>query len=171
MKLGLLLLMCVTLASAARVARWVNNYDKPFTFRCPSHHSIGTVTSNHDNKHEDRVWDFNCKNTFSKAATCSWSGDVNHFDKQFQYLCPNGAVISGMGSYHDNKKEDRRWKYLCCFGEKKVQKNCKWTNYVNDFDKYLKWNVPSDRFLVGVDSYHDNKKEDRRWRYYTCQKS
>ncbi|KAG8438675.1 hypothetical protein GDO86_005024 [Hymenochirus boettgeri] len=75
-----------------------------------------------------------------------------------------------MESIHDNKREDRRWKIFCCKGEVKVDSNCRWSGYVNDFDQYLRWDAPSDYYMVGLSSYHDNKREDRRWNYYSCKK-
>ncbi|PIO39712.1 hypothetical protein AB205_0200370 [Aquarana catesbeiana] len=131
----------------------------------------GTAGSSHDNKREDRVWDFSCQNTFSNATSCSWTGYINDFDLEFSYICPFGSVINGMYSYHDNTREDRRWKLFCCQGEAPVTRNCKWSAYVNDFDAYLRWDAPPNAYLTGAHSYHDNKREDRRWKFYSCEKS
>jgi hypothetical protein len=30
------------------------------------------------------------------------------------YICPGNGFIAGLSSYHDNGKEDRRWKFYCC---------------------------------------------------------
>ncbi|CAN2390959.1 Dermatopontin, partial [Pristimantis euphronides] len=150
--------------------RWVNDYDQVLNFACQRNQSISLIISIHANKHEDRVWDFSCQNTFDSPAFCSWSSYANDFDEEFTFICPFGSVLSGMESYHDNKREDRRWKFLCCQGDKAVQQNCKWSGYVNDFDSYLRWDAPSNYYLVGVQSYHDNKREDRRWSYYSCEK-
>ncbi|XP_040201655.1 hemagglutinin/amebocyte aggregation factor-like [Rana temporaria] len=170
MMVVLALLLSVTVAMAAPQERWVNDYDQPLNFQCADRQSISIVISQHDNRHEDRVWDFACQNTFS-TASCSWTGYVNDFDQEFSFICPFGSVISGMQSYHDNKREDRRWSFLCCQGENQVTRNCKWSDYANNFDAYLRWDAPFNTFLTGAHSYHDNSKEDRRWKYHYCEKS
>ncbi|XP_053318099.1 hemagglutinin/amebocyte aggregation factor-like [Spea bombifrons] len=139
--------------------RWVNSYDQPLFFQCQNHQSINLIISIHDNGKEDRMWDFGCQNTFSRPGTCSWTNYVNNFDEQIAFTCPFGSVLSGMDSYHDNGKEDRRWKFLCCQGEVPVTRNCKWSDYVNEFDQYLRWDAPVNHHLVGTRSYHDNGKE------------
>ncbi|XP_063785030.1 hemagglutinin/amebocyte aggregation factor-like isoform X2 [Pseudophryne corroboree] len=125
-------------------------------FQCQRHQSISLIISNHDNTYEDRVWDFSCKNTFNNPATCAWTNYVNCFDDEFTFVCPFGSVLSGMQSYHDNNTEDRRWKFYCCQGEVPVSRNCKWSDYVNDFDEYLRWDAPTNQYLTGAQSYHDN---------------
>ncbi|XP_075061026.1 hemagglutinin/amebocyte aggregation factor-like [Mixophyes fleayi] len=151
--------------------RWVNDFDKPLNYTCQNHQSINLIISIHDNKHEDRVWDFRCQNTFTKPASCYWTSYVNDFDQEFTFVCPFGSVLSGMESYHNNWKEDRRWEFYCCKGEVEVTRNCKWSGYVNDFDKYLRWDAPTDYYLTGAHSYHDNKREDRLWSYHSCEKN
>ncbi|XP_069823590.1 hemagglutinin/amebocyte aggregation factor-like [Dendropsophus ebraccatus] len=170
MKLLLVLLMCATSAFAGRFARWVNNYDQPFQFSCQNHQSILLISSKHDNRHEDRVWDFTCKDTFNGHGNCYWSDYVNDFDLPFDYTCPFGSVLSGVNSYHDNRREDRRFKFYCCSGNVAINRHCQWSGYMNDFDGLLTWVTPSDHYLAGISSYHDNRREDRRFRFYTCQK-
>ncbi|XP_069484905.1 hemagglutinin/amebocyte aggregation factor-like [Ambystoma mexicanum] len=150
--------------------RWVNSYDQPLYFTCPSLQSVNSIISQHHNKHEDRVWDFTCKSTFTGSVSCQWSPYVNNFDEDISFACPFGSAISGFESYHHNKHEDRRWKFLCCHQNSDLNHDCLWTNYVNDFDAYFHWPVPSGRYLVGVYSYHDNHREDRRWKYQHCAK-
>ncbi|KAM4748684.1 hemagglutinin/amebocyte aggregation factor-like [Rhinophrynus dorsalis] len=164
MKVALALLLVLSSVWAApegivKNTRWVNDYDQPLFFTCPSFQSISLILSVHDNDREDRVWDFSCQNTFSQFSSCSWTGFVNDFDQELSYVCPFGSVLSGLDSYHDNKREDRRWKFYCCQGEVAVNSNCKWSGYVNDFDNYLRWDAPPNHYLVGAQSYHDNSKE------------
>ncbi|KAM3926645.1 hemagglutinin/amebocyte aggregation factor-like [Leptodactylus fuscus] len=167
----LVLLLGIGVVSAAPPERWVNNYDQVLNYECKSHQSISLIISVHDDKYEDRVWDFGCQNTFNNPGSCSWTAYVNDFDEEFTFTCPFGTVLSGMDSYHNNKKEDRKWRFFCCQGETTVQRNCKWSGYVNDFDGYLRWDPPPNHYLVGAQSYHDNYKEDRRWNYYSCEKN
>lgn len=127
------------------VHSWVNDYDHPFTFTCPQHQSIQRVVSHHDNHREDRVFDFTCSNyEDSKFDSCYWTGIsvsiscicqqfnlwwnrqydfgiyalcleyVNDFDQPVIFQCPHGGVLNGVSSYHDNHKEDRRFRFYCC---------------------------------------------------------
>ncbi|CAM9489293.1 unnamed protein product [Lampetra fluviatilis] len=152
--------------------RYVNNYDQLLNFNCPSHQSISQVQSIHDNGKEDRIWDFRCKGTFdtSRTVTCTQSNYVNNFDEAFSFTCPFHSALNGMESYHDNGKEDRRWKYNCCAQSNVCFSECLWTDYVNNWDEQFSWTVPDSYFLAGVSSYHDNGKEDRRWKYHFCKK-
>ncbi|MEE6477739.1 hypothetical protein FKM82_011612 [Ascaphus truei] len=178
MKVMLVLLLGLTAALPENASgdgntkdtRWANSYDQPLHFACQGHQSISLIISEHHNGNEDRVWDFGCKNTFSKPSSCYWTGYINNFDEAFDFTCPFGSVLSGMDSYHDNKKEDRRWKFYCCSGEVAIGHSCKWSGYVNSFDGYLRWDAPINYYLVGASSYHDNDKEDRRWKYQYCAK-
>ncbi len=40
------------------------------------------------------------------------------------------------------------------------------TGWLNDFDRVLDYQLPSDYVMVGFHSYHDNGKEDRRFDFY-----
>ncbi|CAH2276564.1 hemagglutinin amebocyte aggregation factor-like [Pelobates cultripes] len=176
MQAVLSLFVCLITASVALKGkgnnlRWINEFDQNLNFQCVNDESISMITSVHENKHEDRRWAFRCKKTFSNSGNCNWSGYINNFDEEFEFTCPFGSVLNGMSSYHDNKKEDRRWNFLCCLGEVQVVKKCKWSDYVNEFDEYLSWEAPTNHYLVGASSYHNNKREDRRWRYHSCEKN
>uniref|UniRef100_A0AAY5K6X7 Hemagglutinin/amebocyte aggregation factor n=1 Tax=Esox lucius TaxID=8010 RepID=A0AAY5K6X7_ESOLU len=150
--------------------RWQNSYDQPLDFTCPPGQSISRIVSEHNNKHEDRVWDFACKATFASSTSCFTSAYVNDFDKPFIYQCPSHQVITGMNSYHENKHEDRRWKFTCCGSNNFCTDSCGWTNYVNWFDEAFTFEMPPNTYLVAVESYHENHHEDRRWRYQYCTK-
>uniref|UniRef100_A0A8C1ERY6 Hemagglutinin/amebocyte aggregation factor n=1 Tax=Cyprinus carpio carpio TaxID=630221 RepID=A0A8C1ERY6_CYPCA len=127
-------------------------------------------TNYHNNYHEDRRWKFSCKPTFSWGTDCFLSPYVNDFDKTFSFECPPHHVIAGISSYHDNYHEDRRWQFSCCRSKCTSEvrghchSDCHWTSYVNSFDEYFFWTVPTQRVLVGIGSYHDDIHEDRRWR-------
>ena len=47
-------------------------------------------------------------------------------------------------------------------------KNCKTTNYQNDWDKTLNYVAPSGFIITGMSSYHQNHYEDRRWKFTIC---
>ncbi|KAF4114840.1 hemagglutinin/amebocyte aggregation factor-like [Onychostoma macrolepis] len=151
---------------------WHNSYDQPLNFQCPAGQSVSFIISKHSNYHEDRLWAFSCKPTFSPRAKCFLSPYVNKFDQAFTFECPPQHVIAGMSSYHSNYHEDRRWRFYCCKNAciSKVSKNCHWTSHLNWFDETFYWNVPHHNVLVGAGSYHQNYQEDRRWKYKYCPK-
>ncbi|XP_018949936.1 hemagglutinin/amebocyte aggregation factor-like [Cyprinus carpio] len=170
-KVALFLLLTGLFASGQN---WHNNYDQPLNFQCPPGESISAISSYHNNYHEDRRWKFSCKPTFSWGTDCFLSPYVNDFDKTFSFECPPHHVIAGISSYHDNYHEDRRWQFSCCRSKCTSEvrghchSDCHWTSYVNSFDEYFFWTVPTQRVLVGIGSYHDDIHEDRRWRYKYC---
>merc|ERR1711973_461197 len=138
--LVLLLLGCV---AGARSQEWANDYDGYLYFECPP-------------------------STFS-LETCSWSGYVNDYDEVLVYECSSGAgLIAGMESEHDNGSEDRRWNYKCCFAEATCYHDCHFTPYINDYDEAMDYSVQDGYVVVGMESEHDNKHEDRKWRLQVC---
>ena len=42
------------------------------------------------------------------------SDNVNDFDQLLEFQCPNEGFITGINSFHNNDKEDRRFKFKCC---------------------------------------------------------
>ncbi|KAM9407149.1 hemagglutinin/amebocyte aggregation factor-like isoform 2-T2 [Salvelinus alpinus] len=148
--------------------RWENQFDQPLHFNCPSRQSISHINSQHDNSYEDRVWDFECKDTFVSEPECHWSPYVNDLEQEFSFKCPNNYVLTGVNSYHSNPHEDRRWKFYCCRVNSYCNQDCQWTPYVNYFDEVISWQVPGLNYLVGAGSYHSNYYKDRRWRYQYC---
>ncbi|KPP58221.1 hypothetical protein Z043_123973, partial [Scleropages formosus] len=118
--------------------------------------SIQHKRGTHHNHHEDRLWGFECKNTFDSSPDCHWTYYVNDFDQEFSFECPSNYVLSGMESYHENKHEDRRWKFYCCRINNFCNSNCQWTPYVNNFDETFDFYVPTQNYLVGTGSYHNN---------------
>uniref|UniRef100_A0A3B3TDP0 Hemagglutinin/amebocyte aggregation factor n=1 Tax=Paramormyrops kingsleyae TaxID=1676925 RepID=A0A3B3TDP0_9TELE len=115
--------------------------------------------SKHDNLYEDRIWEFQCKDTFNSNPQCFWTNYVNSFDEQFTFVCPNNYVMTGMGSIHDDKYGDRRWQFQCCQTYNYCNYNCQWTPYVNFYDEEFTWLVPSMNYLVGAESVHSNSYE------------
>nr|KAG5691609.1 hypothetical protein BaRGS_023737 [Batillaria attramentaria] len=99
------------------VDAWVNEYDQPENFQCPEGQFLSHINSIHDNHHEDRMWDFgctkvpvdasvtNCQWTSGVTHLCSFTGYENDWDGLLEYYVPNGKILTGMSSYHDNGKE------------------------------------------------------------------
>ncbi|KAK7149877.1 hypothetical protein R3I94_009253 [Phoxinus phoxinus] len=166
---ALFLLLTGLLANGQELL-WENSYDQPLDFKCPAGKSISYIKSQHSNTQEDRIWEFGCKDTFSSASDCFLSPYANDFDQPLNFECPPHHIITGMSSYHDNRKEDRRWQFHCCRSNGHCTASCEWTTYVNWFDEAFHWTVPNQNYLVGAQSYHSNRQEDRRWMYKYCAK-
>jgi len=92
---------------------------------------------------------------------------VNGWDNALSFNCPSGA-ISRLMSHHDNRKEDRQWKFgcssLCTSLSHGIQ-----SGWVNNWDGPEDYTCPANFVMTGMYSEHDNRKEDRRWRI-TCSK-
>ncbi|XP_075066468.1 hemagglutinin/amebocyte aggregation factor-like isoform X2 [Mixophyes fleayi] len=105
----------------------------------------------------------------SIAAACAapegrW---VNNYDQVLKYQCQNHQSISFIISIHDDIFEDRTWDFGCQNTFNKAE-SCYWTSYVNDFDQEFTFVCPFGTILSGMESYHDNTAEDRRWKFYCC---
>ncbi|XP_013791404.1 hemagglutinin/amebocyte aggregation factor [Limulus polyphemus] len=148
---------------------WVNDWDGALNFQCQLKDSIKTISSIHSNHHEDRRWNFGCERTL-RDPSCYFTNYVNDWDKLLHFTCKSGEAIAGFNSYHDNRREDRRWKIYCCKDKNKCTdyRTCAWTGYVNSWDGDLHYTVPKDYVLTGVISEHDNHREDRRWKFQHC---
>merc|ERR1712228_571364 len=82
------------------------------------------------------------------------------------------GLLRTIYSKYDNGKEDRRFRFECCrvvadtYSYPSVSTS-KDANFVGDWDST--WdNRGSSRFLCGQESYHDNYREDRRFKFKKC---
>jgi len=125
------------------------------------------IISVHDNGREDRVWAFHY--AAASGVTCKTQvlgGWANNWDDPLSFACPHNQALSTVYSYHDNYREDRRWKFGCCVVSSNAYlQRLGWTNWVNNWDARLDFRCQDDEVLVGLKSYHDNHREDRRWRF------
>ena len=95
------------------VLRWVNKYDKDLKFECPQGEHLSRLESQHSNKQEDRVWNFECRKGFV-TANCTWTGNQNSFDRDLKFKCEDNGLVVGLSSWHHNAREDRVWRFKCC---------------------------------------------------------
>ncbi|MCO7190566.1 MULTISPECIES: dermatopontin-like protein [unclassified Pseudoalteromonas] len=98
------------------------------------------------------------------------AGYLNDFDAVLSYTCPSNMFIKSISSYHDNKREDRRFniecgKYTTSGGARLYRKTVSWTGYVNSYDQAFNYTCPAGKFLVGVYSVHSNRHEDRVFKF------
>ncbi|XP_075458754.1 hemagglutinin/amebocyte aggregation factor-like isoform X2 [Ascaphus truei] len=176
MKVMLVLLLGLTAAlpenasgdGSTKDTRRVNKYYESFNFICPDHQSISLIISQHDDGYKDELWELGCKKAFSELSLCNWTDDIGVLNEQWQFACLDGKVITGMDSYFDLKKKERRWKYYCCSGGVRFDYDCQWSEYVNSFDAYMRWEAPTHYYLVGIASFHDKLNWKRRWQYRYC---
>ncbi|KAK7475350.1 hypothetical protein BaRGS_00033426, partial [Batillaria attramentaria] len=148
-----------------------NAYDRPVNFECPPGKTITGIKSWHLNYHEDRQWQFKCGYTpnLYPLANCRWSGYVNEYDAVVNYKCPGTSAIKGWYSVHYNRREDRRYKFMCCDIQGLGETNCAWSSYKNSWDGPMDFSYcPSEKYINGAYSYHSNHHEDRRWQFYVC---
>merc|ERR1711953_344276 len=115
-------------------------------------HGLG---SKHNNHHEDRVWDFSCRRG-KVTSDCSWTGWINGYDEDMNHLCPDGGIVIGVQSKHNNHREDRIWKLKCCKPTGSLS-SCSWSGEINRYDRDMDWTVDeegSERVIVGFHSIH-----------------
>lgn len=151
---------------------WNNDWDAHFRFNCPPAQSISSIYSIYRDCRRDRLFEFNCKYTFAAGyygSHCQWTDYLNNFDQPLSYRCPDGQFLAGVESYHQNHQEDRRFKFRCCGHPSHYHvSSCYKTSYVNSRKGVLHYEVPNFHYLVGAESVHSNKEEDRRWKFEVC---
>jgi len=150
-----------------QLSNWENRWDDALEFDAGREGMITGLYSVHDNGREDRRWKF----MYGSASEVDcyeqrWTDWRNSWDGVLSYTCPTNQVLHGIESYHDNGKEDRRWKFQCCRVSSGVSVKRKgWTGYVNDWDGQLSYRCPAaDQAIIGLYSEHSNHREDRRWK-------
>ncbi|XP_055958064.1 hemagglutinin/amebocyte aggregation factor-like [Patella vulgata] len=145
---------------------WVNKFDEPVWYECPAGEQLSSITSEHDNHFEDRQWDFTCAH-LAPLGLCSWHNNINQHDGVMDFKCPDSGAITGIKSVHDNNKEDRIYHIECC-AMSNTPNVCKLTDYANEFDGLLDYKIPTNKYLNGIYSVHQNFQEDRRFKFNEC---
>ncbi|XP_045183014.2 hemagglutinin/amebocyte aggregation factor-like [Mercenaria mercenaria] len=94
---------------------WEHAFDELLAFQCRSNMYIVGMKSEHHNHNEDRRWKFRCCgfNDFH-PYDCELTGWTNDYDGVQDFRVPDGKVIKGVISIHDNNREDRRYRYNVC---------------------------------------------------------
>ncbi|KAL5005393.1 hypothetical protein ScPMuIL_018849 [Solemya velum] len=141
---------------------WLNDMDGYLSFTCANQaHYVSRISSMHSNHAEDRQWDFECQPfpSVEGTPTCDWSDYANQFDYWLDFVCQTNSYLVGASSYHNNYYEDRRWKFFCCSQPEVSYTDCEMTSYVNAYDGYMDYAVPSDYVITGVQGIHSNYYE------------
>ncbi|KAJ7370705.1 hypothetical protein OS493_030457 [Desmophyllum pertusum] len=86
---------------------YINNFDKPLSFRCPHDGFIAGFESDYKKKNYDRRYKIKCCNDYKRYATrnCIQSHVVNDWKKPFNYGIERGKgyYLVGVYSEHANK--------------------------------------------------------------------
>ena len=138
-----------------------NQFDQPHNFECSAGSSIHSVTGNHKNYHEDRIYCYSCytHTGCNKNSQCYRTGYVNGWDAPVMTLCKPNYYIAGVKSYHDNSKEDRRFDFKCCRSTGLYISDCTLDGPINSFDGTMNYHLSSSQVIVGAFSWHINYHE------------
>lgn len=92
------------------------------------------------------------------------SGYQNAWDGELSFY--SNTPFCGLYSYHDNHREDRRWKFRTCDFQQSwaFPASGEYLAYETMWDDTWKLECTQDKVITGISSYHSNSKEDRRWR-------
>jgi len=148
---------------------WSNNWDGNFHQECGANEALVAFRSKHDNRKEDRRWKIICKPIIGEGASlssCSWDATWSAWDGTWTRPGATDRIITGMTSEHNNRKEDRKFKFRSCQVDGvTVDTGEDDPSYKNNWDGQLNDKVAQDQFYTRVSSTHDNRKEDRRFKF------
>ncbi len=136
-----------------------NGYDLPHHIQCPTGEALYKLRSSHSNSREDRYFDYSCRRVSDHASGCFWSGYVNSFDWPVSFMCPANYYLAGTSSYHDNGREDRRFKFYCCKSSPLKTHECFITGFLNGFDHHVSYTSATGSVFTGMTSEHHNHHE------------
>jgi len=158
---------CVDPSSDSTYLTEETDWDAPWTSQCAEGDAMVGVRSWHSNHKEDRRWAVTCQDSATWRHSCKdWTDWKNDFDGRLNFKCGTNEYITGVKSYHDNRHEDRRFKIKCCELQSASVHSIKKSKYYNNWDQDADFLLgdPCD-VIVGLESYHSNHKEDRRWKF------
>jgi len=145
----------------------LNNYRETFSFQCPTGTSFGTIDSIHKNGEEDRIWAIYCTKNLYNIGSSTWTGDVNEFDREMDFQCAGGHVVTGMGGHFSGWSKDRRYRFQCTQIKNTHATDCHLTGKTV-IDKKFEINIPAGYFMTGMKSVHHNRQEDRIFQIEYC---
>ena len=95
-------------------------------------------------------------------------GYQNGYDQHLKVECSNQQGFYRVKSEHSNRAEDRRWEWFCRRVTRTNFDDRYWSDYFHGFDEPIFFSCRANYFLCGVESYHSNGAEDRRWKFKCC---
>jgi len=159
--------------SSATGCYWTGEtgWDAEWTLAANQGSAITGLWSRHDNHKEDRIFKLRfCQIVSTAAASAAptqsapvWTGFVNSYDQEVNWVGGNGYVMTGIHSKHHNSYEDRLWDFQS--SSMLTSTTPVLSDWVNNWDGEFTWGDDS-KVFVGMYSVHDNHKEDRRFKFY-----
>ena len=91
-----------------------------------------------------------------KVGSSRWTFYVNDFGGTMNFECQDGNVVTGIGGYHSNYHEDRRFKFRCTHLLCKKRKTCSWSGYTT-WNALWSRDTPSGNYITGVKSVYNSR--------------
>ena len=159
----------VVVCSVLRVglAAYQNDWDGSFYVMCNTRQGevLYRVQSVYSNSKGDRRWMWQCKQIVSGATLdCEWSAwskygkQVNSYSQCKDAGLEGYNVLSGVRSVHSNQK-DRKWSFYCCKSTRFCPRQCRWSNYINNWGGYMHYIAPNMRIFTEVKSDYNHMKK------------
>merc|ERR1712183_444886 len=142
---------------------YINNWDGGMHWATGGHTYVSGLMSHHNNGREDRRFRPLVTTIGSSQYGRTLTGWVNNMDRQFDYTCPHNKAIVGMYSYHHNHYEDRQWRFYCAHFHGVAFRAGGWPGWQTNWDAHFVLSCGHNP-AIGFSSYHNNGREDRRWR-------
>merc|ERR1711988_322748 len=142
---------------------YINNWDHHMNWALSGHNYVSGLRSWHHNGYEDRKFQPLVTTIGATQRHRHLTGWVNNMDGRFDYTCPTNQAMVGFYSYHNNGNEDRRWRFYCASFHGVGFRPTGWPGWQTSWDAYWSLHCGHDP-LIGLSSYHDNRREDRHWR-------
>ena len=141
--------------------KYLNELDKPVKKDCNKGEGIYEVQSEFRGYYNDRRWSFECRKVVQNNAqvTCTQTKSyVNDFNGPIAFSCGDNQYMAGVESYHDNSKEDRRWKFTCCSALNYKTSDCQLSKDANQPGKVMDFQAGDGEVITGVNSPTYNTK-------------
>ena len=160
--IAVLVVVCSVLTVG--LAAYQNDWDDSFYVMCNTRQgeALYRVQSVHSNSKGDRRWMWQCKRIVSGAMfSCYWSEPYTDYGQAFTFQCNETRyeVLSGVRSVHSNQKKDRKWSFYCCKSTRFCPRQCRWSNYINNWGGYMHYIAPNMRIFTEVKSDYNHMKK------------
>ena len=83
--------------------------------------------------------------------------------------CGKEQAIYGVSSAYSTGHRDRIWKFFCKKIEQPKCFNCETSSeYDTQYQQHIAFNCPPNQVISGLESVHNNGREDRIWKFRCC---
>jgi len=151
---------------------WDNSWDGNLHMTCPRDQWWYGMESMYSTRRDDRVFKMRCGGRKdARQGNVEWHGWANDWDDEMIFNCPPNEAIAGMASTHDDRTEDRKFKFLCTKVDSPYEITTgSWSEWVNEWQQWAGYpgrgcSIQAGNVITGVYSEHSNKKEDRKWQF------